>query len=149
MTTPAPTPVKASNAAATCAPEAGFSLTELLVVLVIIGILVALLALPRFMAVTTKARTTEAKIMLQQVYALQTAYYFEYNRYAPDLGRIGFEQGLLVTEGGTAHYRLSIEQAEDAHLVALATAVVDFDRDGVFNVWAIDQDGRVTERTAD
>lgn len=46
--------------------ESGFSLTELMVVLVIIGVLV-LLALPRLLPVVTKAKTTEAKLMLKQV----------------------------------------------------------------------------------
>ena len=50
--------------------EAGFSLTELMVVLVIIGVLV-LLALPRLLPIVTKAKTTEAKLMLKQVYTFE------------------------------------------------------------------------------
>ena len=133
----------------TLAQEDGFSLTELLVVLVIIGILVALLALPRFTAVTTKAKATEAKIMLKQVHALQQAHFFEFDRYAADPAELGFEQSPLTTEGGSAYYQISVETAEGAAFVALATSVVDFDHDGTFNVWEVDQDGRVTERTPD
>ena len=48
----------------------GFSLTELMVVLVIIGVLV-LLALPKLLPVVTKAKTTEAKLMLKQVQTLE------------------------------------------------------------------------------
>ena len=40
--------------------DLGFSLTELMVVLVIIGVLV-LLALPKLLPIVTKAKTTEAK----------------------------------------------------------------------------------------
>ena len=50
--------------------ERGFSLTELMIVLVIIGILV-LLALPKLMPVVTKAKATEAKLQLKQVHTLE------------------------------------------------------------------------------
>lgn len=129
--------------------EDGFSLTELLVVLVIIGILVALLALPRFMTVTTRAKATEAKMMLSQLYTLQQAYYLEYSRYADALGAVGFEQASLTTDGGRANYRITIDQAQGSQFRALATAVVDFDNDGTFNVWAVDQTGQVREQTPD
>ena len=114
------------------APEAGFSLTELMVVMVIIGILVALVALPKFGAVTTKARATEAKIMLQQLYALEQAHYFETSFYTDDLKKLGFEQSTLVTEGGTAYYQISVERVEDAGYTAIATAAVDYDKEGTF-----------------
>ena len=50
--------------------QSGFSLTELMVVLVIIGVLV-LLALPKLLPVVKKAKTTEAKLMLKQLYTLE------------------------------------------------------------------------------
>ncbi|MEM9664650.1 MAG: prepilin-type N-terminal cleavage/methylation domain-containing protein [Bacteroidota bacterium] len=128
--------------------EDGFSLTELLVVLVIIGIL-ALLALPRFMSITTRAKATEAKVMLKQVHALQKARYFEYDDYAPDIVSLGFEQQPLITTGGTARYQISIESAEGPVFVAIATSVVDFDKDGQFNVWEVNQEGVITERITD
>lgn len=123
-------------------------MTELMVVLVIIGIL-ALLALPRFMNVTTSAKMTEAKIMLRQVHALQRAFYFEHDTYAPDVATLRFEQAPLVTDGGTARYRIAIEQVDAATFVATATSVVDYDKDGVFNVWEVNQEGVITERTPD
>ena len=128
--------------------EQGFSLTELMVVLVIIGIL-ALLAIPRFTNVATKAKATEAKTMLKQVHTLQSAYHFEYDVYAENLQSIGFEQVGLVTDGGTARYVLAVEAADPANYVVTATSVVDFDKDGVFNVWQVDQTGRIAERLPD
>ena len=67
----------------------GYSLTELLIVLVIVGIL-ALLAIPRFLGVTTRAKMTEAKLALRNVHTLQQAHSFEYDRYATDLAQTGF-----------------------------------------------------------
>jgi type IV pilus assembly protein PilE len=126
----------------------GFTITELLVVLVIIGVLV-LLALPRLLPVVTKAKTTEAKLNLKQVHMLQKSYKFEYDRYSPDLPSIGFEQEKLVTDGGNARYTISITNADANSFRAIATAVVDFDNDGVFNVWEVIEDGIIKEITPD
>jgi len=128
--------------------EEGFSLTELLVVLVIIGILV-LLALPRLMPIVNKAKATEAKLNLKQVYMLEKAFKFEYDRYSNRLGEIGFEQEILITDGGTARYRISIEDAGVKEFKAIATAVVDFDDDGTFNIWEVTNDGVIKEVTKD
>ena len=123
-------------------------MTELRVVLVIIGIL-TLIALPRFMNMTTKAKTTEAKTMLRTLHALMQAYYFEHDQYATDAALIGFEQAPTVENGGNARYAITVESADGAQFVAVATAVVDFDKDGTFNVWEVNQDGLIIERTPD
>ncbi len=122
----------------------GFSMTELLVALVIIGVLV-LLALPRLMPVVNKAKATEAKLNLKQVYMLQKAYKFEFDRYSDELAAIGFEQETLVTDGGRARYEISIEEANVSKFVAKAVSVVDFDDDGNFNAWQVDQSGVIKE----
>lgn len=124
--------------------EDGFSLTELMVALVIIGILV-LLALPRLMPVVNKAKATEAKLSLKQVYMLQKAYRFEYDKYSLELVQIGFEQETLITENGTARYLVEIKNAELNNFLATATSVVDFDGDGTFNVWEVKEDGIIKE----
>ena len=114
--------------------EEGFSLPELLIVLVIIGILV-MIAIPIYQNITTKAKTTEAKIMLGQVETLQKAYYLEYDVYSNDLAMIGFEQNKLISEDGKARYVIEIEKADQTGFTATATSIVDFDKDGTFNVW--------------
>ncbi|MDP4196299.1 MAG: prepilin-type N-terminal cleavage/methylation domain-containing protein [Bacteroidota bacterium] len=126
----------------------GFSLTELLVVLVIIGVLV-MLALPRLMPVVTKAKTTEAKLNLKQVFMLEKSFKFENDRYSNNLTEIGYEQEKLVNEGGTARYVIDIKQADQNSFRATATAVVDFDNDGVFNVWEVTESGIIKEITGD
>ena len=123
-------------------------MTELMVVLVIIGIL-TLIALPRFMNMTTRAKTTEAKMMLRTTHALMQSYYFEHDQYTTDLLQIGFEQAVTVESGGNARYAISVESADGAQFIAIATAVVDFDKDGTFNVWEVNQDGIIRERTPD
>lgn len=126
----------------------GFTLTELLVVLVIIGILV-LLALPRLTPIVTKAKATEAKLNLKQVYMLEKAFKYEYDRYSDNLPEIGFEQEKLTTEGGTARYKIEIKKAEANAFRASATAVVDFNNNGIFNQWEVTETGLIKEIVPD
>jgi type IV pilus assembly protein PilE len=128
--------------------EDGFSLTEILVVIVIIGILV-LLAMPKFTSVITRAKTTEAKTMLKHLHTLEKSYYYENDRYSPDLEEIGFEQVNLITEGGEARYKIEVIKADLNGYLGRATAVVDFDKDGQFNVWEIDNTGKIRQTVAD
>jgi type IV pilus assembly protein PilE len=126
----------------------GFSLTEILVVIVIIGILV-LLAMPRFTAVITRAKTTEAKTMLKHLHTLEEAYYYENNLYTADLSCLGFEPAVLITDGGEARYQIEIISADVTGYLARATAVIDFDKDGQFNTWEVDQSGKVRQTIPD
>jgi len=125
-----------------------FTLTELLIVLVIIGILV-LLALPALMPLISRTRSVEAKQMLAHLQALEKTYFFEHAKYSNNLDDIGFEQEKLSTENGKANYRITITSAGPAQFAARAVSVVDFDGDGTFNVWEIDQDKNLVEVTKD
>ncbi|MDJ1486096.1 prepilin-type N-terminal cleavage/methylation domain-containing protein [Cytophagaceae bacterium YF14B1] len=127
-----------------------FTLTEVLIVLVIIGILI-LLALPNLMPLITRAKSTEAKLQLEHLHTLEKTHFFEKSLYSSSLTEIGFQQEKLVTEGenGKANYRIEIVQANPTGYIARATAIVDFDADGTFNVWEIDQNNNLREVTPD
>ncbi|MEQ8358187.1 MAG: prepilin-type N-terminal cleavage/methylation domain-containing protein [Cytophagales bacterium] len=127
-----------------------FTLQELLIVLVIIGILV-LLALPSLMPLISKTKSTEAKLQLEHVYNLQKMYFMEHSRYSDNLEAISFEQAPLITESenGNANYKIEIIQNSNNQFLARATAVVDFDGDGEYNVWEIDHNKALKEIVKD
>ncbi|MBB2143995.1 prepilin-type N-terminal cleavage/methylation domain-containing protein [Pedobacter sp. LMG 31464] len=127
-----------------------YTLTEILVVLVIIGILV-LLALPNLMPLITKAKTTEAKLQLEHLAKLEQTYFFEHSKYTTDLSELGFIQEKLSSDGkdGKANYKIEVISANNNTFNAKATAIADFNGNGVFNVWQIDHDKNLKELTAD
>jgi type IV pilus assembly protein PilE len=126
-----------------------YTLTEILVVLCIIGILV-LLALPNLLPLITKAKTTEAKEQLAYIHTLEKNYFYEKSKYTTDLQALGFLQEKLSTDkDGRANYRIEIVNATSTTFTARATAVVDFNGNGTFNVWEVDQDKNVKEVTPD
>ena len=129
---------------------AAYTLTEILVVLVIIGILI-LIALPNLLPLITKAKSVEAKTQLNHVQILEQSYFYEHSKYSKDLAEIGFIQDKLVTDGndGRANYRIEITSATNTGFTAKATAVVDFNGNGTLNVWQIDQDKNLKETTPD
>ena len=125
-----------------------FSLSELLVVLVIIGILV-IIALPNLMPLISKAKAMEAQQQLGFLHSLQQSHFYTYSRFSESLDEIGFEQASLVNEGGNANYLVEIVEASEDGFVARATAVVDFDKDGTFNEWEIDENKNLRETVKD
>ena len=71
----------------------GFTLIELMIVVVIIGILAAI-AIPKFNQASARAKEKEADGILKQVYTLQMTYFANNGVYAPDvaaLQTVGFE----------------------------------------------------------
>ena len=55
----------------------------------------------------------------------------------------------IVTDGGNANYRIEVVEAGENGFKAQAVSLVDFDKDGVFNVWEIDQDKNLKETVKD
>ena len=126
----------------------GWTLTEILIVLAIIGILV-MLVLPNQTAVISKAKAKEAQLQLDMVYKLQLSNFYERSTYSDDLKSIGFIQEKLVSQGGQANYRIEIVNASNSGFKATATSVTDFNQDGQFNVWQIDHEKNLKEITTD
>jgi type IV pilus assembly protein PilE len=127
---------------------AAFNMQELLVVLVIIGILI-LIALPNLMPIIAKTKALEAKNHLVHLYGLQRNHFFMYSKYSNDFNAIDFLSEKTVKNGGTANYEYEIIEATNNSFRAKAIAVTDFDGDGIFNVWEIDQDKNLKEVVKD
>ena len=68
----------------------GFTLIELMIVVVIIGILAAL-AIPRFNQASARAKEKEADGILKQIYTLQQTYYANNGVYAAAFGSPGLQ----------------------------------------------------------
>jgi len=125
-----------------------FNLQEMLIVLAIIGILL-LIALPNLMPLISKAKSVEAQTQLKAIYNAQKQYFFMYSKYGNDLSEIDFEAPKSVKDNGAANYTYEILQASNNQFKARATAITDFNGDGIFNVWEIDQDGNPKQITND
>lgn len=117
-----------------------FSLQEVLIVLLIIGVFM-LIALPNLMPLVVKAKSIEAQMQLKYIYNNQTSHRYLYSKYTSDLYELDFEAPKTVKENGTANYIYEVMSASNTNFVARATAITDFDGDGIFNVWEINENG--------
>jgi len=124
--------------------QKGFTLIELMIVVVIIGILAAL-AIPRFMAATTKSKQSEVKGILKQIYTMERTYRQQYNTYwgqgttangaAPNaFAPVGVELQTNVL------YAYTITTADATSLLVTGTAT-GLDDDATLDVWTINDGG--------
>lgn len=121
----------------------GFTLIELMIVVVIIGILAAL-AIPRFMKASAKSKTTEAQLVLKQIYTMERSYKQQFDTYSADLTALGVEVP------PNAKYTYTIEAADDVSFTGQADwADPGLDDDATPDTWTIDEDGTITHTSDD
>lgn len=94
-------------------------------------------------------RNSEARESLKEVYELETAYRAMFGHYTDNMYAIVYIQDTLVTEGGRANYLVSLRDVTDSTFTAAAVSVVDFDGDGQFSQWTVDETGTIKEIVED
>jgi len=130
----------------------GFTLIEIMIVVVIIGVLAAM-AIPRFMRTTTKSKQSEAKLILKQIYVNERAY-----RQQSMVNSYYIPAGPASAASPNALSTIWIEIMTDAKYtytvvgganVFTATATANIDDDVAIDTWTIDQTGNLTNTIND
>jgi type IV pilus assembly protein PilE len=101
------------------------------------------------MPLISKTKSLEAQAQLKHLYNLERQYFFLNSKYSEEFIDVDFEPPLTVDNNGKANYSYEIIEVSHTAFKARATAVSDFDGDGVLNVWEIDQDQNLKEVVKD
>lgn len=136
--------------------QSGFTLIELMIVVVIIGIL-ASLALPYFMGASARSKQAEAKTLLKQIHVQQMAYFQEYEVFwitgaaMNDATPAAFAR-LFIDQTSPVRYTYTITSASAGQSDFLVTATVaapGLDDDPAPDTWTIDDAGALVNVSDD
>ncbi len=117
----------------------GMTLTELMIVVVIIGILTAI-AYPSYRQYAARAKRNEAKAALLQIATNQERFYLQNNTYTTDMTALGFPvAGNWVTDTGS--YMINVGAADPNDFAATATYQNADDEAGKCATFTIDGRG--------
>lgn len=121
----------------------GVTLTELMIVVVIIGILTAI-AYPSYRQYAARAKRTEAKAALLQIATNQERFYLQNNTYTTDMTALGFPvAGNYMSD--TESYIINIDAGADSdNFTARATYQNADDEALKCNLFTIDGRGQKT-----
>jgi type IV pilus assembly protein PilE len=97
--------------------RAGFTLIELMIVVVIIGILAAI-AIPKFAAVTKQSKVAESTPFLKQIITLEERFFHSNDRYTADLAEL---EGGVNNFTGAKYYTFSVTTDGSTTVCATAT----------------------------
>ncbi|MCY4614199.1 MAG: prepilin-type N-terminal cleavage/methylation domain-containing protein [Nitrospira sp.] len=136
----------------------GFSLTELMIVVAIIGIL-AVIAIPNFLKYQARAKQSEAKNNLVAIHTSELAYFAEKNTYVDDFDAIGFAvmgssrlyyYELGSSSSGTLPSGCTASTLDSVSATGFtAAATGNIDGDATCDVWTIDQNKTLVNVTND
>lgn len=100
--------------------QAGFTLIELMIAVVIVGVL-ASLAFASYNKSVQKSRRSDAKLALTQAATLQEQWYFQFNSYTNDVTNLGSSDATLESPDG--HYIVVVNTPTPDQYTLVATAV--------------------------
>ncbi|OGC93998.1 MAG: hypothetical protein A2142_07265 [candidate division Zixibacteria bacterium RBG_16_48_11] len=125
--------------------QEGFTLMELMIVVVVIGILAAL-AVPRFLKAGARSKQSEAKSILKQIYVMERAYRQENDTYVFGVGA-GPGQNitpLIVEIMNNARYSYVISGGTNSFTATATTiSATGLDDDATLDIWQVDDRGRL------